>query len=291
MNKIKALLIIKAVIFSLALPGNALSQNKEPVINPARKLPVIIDFLPETNKKLSTNSVTVAQTTFMFLEAYADTVRLHADRQAYLQSTYWRNRYYTDSRGIYKMRDNSSRRKSGLEIFADTTQCLTIDLEDYSWFRSTVYLPSEGYRVDSVKTKELYARWLQRPRNYIQAVPVFLANNTNDTLFLDFQDHNALMIQEALDENGNWRPIEYWQYSKCGNSYGETGILPHYFIMVKVNKYYGDFETLLRVKLRNGEKVIYSNSFKGSINKAQFAPQAWGNDTDFPDPLLNRLSN
>lgn len=78
------------------------------------------------------------------------------------------------------------------------------------------------------------------------------------------------MIQEARDEEGNWRPIEFWNYSDCAHSYGAIGILPNNCVVAKVLKYQGDFETEIRVKLRNGNKVFYSNSFVGSINIKQF---------------------
>src|SRR5690606_25952649 len=103
----------------------------------------------------------------------------------------------------------------------------------------------------------------KQPRNILKAMPVFITNNSKDTIFLDYQDLNAFIIQEAMDENGNWKPIEYWQYSWCGNSYDATGLLPNQFIVIKINKYSGNFETLLRVKLLNAKKVYYSNTFKG----------------------------
>jgi hypothetical protein len=84
------------------------------------------------------------------------------------------------------------------------------------------------------------------------------------------ENGRVIMIQEAKDEHGVWRPIEFWQYSWCGNSYHEEVLLPNNIAIVKVLKYDGDFETELRLKLKSDNTIIYSDSFKGKINKSQF---------------------
>ena len=33
------------------------------------------------------------------------------------------------------------------------------------------------------------------------------------------QDGTVRMIQEAKDSSGEWKPIEFWQNTSCGNSY------------------------------------------------------------------------
>ena len=80
-----------------------------------------------------------------------------------------------------------------------------------------------------------------------------------------------MMIQEALDEDSLWKPIEYWVYSGCGNSYfNPLNLNPYTYLMVPIRKYFGEYKTKMRLKLKNGKKIIYSNTFKGSINKSQF---------------------
>lgn len=99
----------------------------------------------------------------------------------------------------------------------------------------------------------------------------YLVNTTNETFEIERQDGSLIMIQEALNEDGEWRPIEYWVYSGCGNSYFNPLILtPNKYVMVPIKKYTGSFKTQIRLKLRNRKKTIYSPPFSGSIDRTQF---------------------
>ena len=117
------------------------------------------------------------------------------------------------------------------------------------------------------KRKEFY--WLKDyPKTYFVS---FLINTTDSVFRATRQDGSLIMIQEALDENGNWSPIEYWVYSGCGNSYFDPLVLnPGESIFVPIKKYTGDFKTKIRLRFKHGDKVIYSDSFDASIDKTQF---------------------
>lgn len=110
----------------------------------------------------------------------------------------------------------------------------------------------------------------KRPRNYVNAYPVFIRNTSKDTLNIDNQDGALFLIQEAKNKMGNWQPIEYWRYSICGNSYGYTSLGSNDILIIKKVKYQGEFETEMRLKLRINNKLFYSKPFKGSINIEQF---------------------
>ena len=93
---------------------------------------------------------------------------------------------------------------------------------------------------------------------------------------MEFQDEAVYMIYEAQDSTGNWRPIENWFFTHfCGNSYYELVFKPQSYIISKVVKYEGDYETNLRLKVRNFDHVMYSNAFRGTINYEQL------NDSSF----------
>src|SRR5690606_3360227 len=174
-------------------------------------------------------TITASKARFMFIGKYADTIKLSDDIKQYFNLQY---KMYTDNQGINHFYPDSLLKKTGLNVLVDTSQILSLDLTPY--FRGTEYLQTpNGYRVDSIKTKINYEKWLKQPRNILKAMAVFITNNSKDTIFLDYQDLNAFIIQEAMDENGNWKPIEYWQYSWCGNSYDATGLLPNQFIVIK----------------------------------------------------------
>ncbi|MEM7187826.1 MAG: hypothetical protein AAF466_14345 [Bacteroidota bacterium] len=113
--------------------------------------------------------------------------------------------------------------------------------------------------------------WTARiPGEYFEA---YLINNTASTLHIDQQDGSLTMIQEALNEDGEWHPIEFWIPSGCGNSYYPLSLKPKQMVLVPIKKYSGDFETQLRLKWKNDEKIFYSAPFLGSINRSQFVKE------------------
>lgn len=97
-------------------------------------------------------------------------------------------------------------------------------------------------------------------------ISVYIQNNTSDTISLSHQDYSIYILQEAMDKNGLWKPIEYWESSDCGNSFGEIKIEPNEIIQTKSTKYSGNYKTKIRFKLSANDKVFYSNSLNGTIN-------------------------
>lgn len=111
--------------------------------------------------------------------------------------------------------------------------------------------------------------WLRdNPKRYFAA---YLVNTTNSTFTAKRQDGSLIMIQEALDKEGNWKPIEYWVYSGCGNSYFYPLKLDSgKCVLVPIKKYAGNFKTKIRLKFKYSKAVMYSTPFEGAIDEAQF---------------------
>ncbi|MGY3795166.1 hypothetical protein [Aquimarina sp. 433] len=101
-------------------------------------------------------------------------------------------------------------------------------------------------------------------------ISVYIQNNTSDTISISHQDYKIHILQEAVDKEGIWKPIEYWESSECGNSFGEIKIEPNGVIETKSTKYNGDFKTKIRFKLSENNKVYYSNVIEGNINLNKF---------------------
>ena len=99
---------------------------------------------------------------------------------------------------------------------------------------------------------------------------VYLLNNTKDTLQISLQDNHLQIIQEAKDKNGEWKPIEYWRYSTCGNSYFSDKLEPNGIIKTSSKSYKGTFKTEIRYKLLQNGKNYYSNSLICKIDISQF---------------------
>lgn len=101
----------------------------------------------------------------------------------------------------------------------------------------------------------------------------YLVNTTDTTFHARRQDGSLVMIQEAKNEAGEWKPIEFWIPSGCGNSYFDPlELKPNEFAEVAIVRYSGRFKTQLRLKLQYSykSKVMYSTPFEGSIDPSQF---------------------
>lgn len=110
----------------------------------------------------------------------------------------------------------------------------------------------------------------QAPYNEVIKIPVYIHNSSDSIQAIEKHDGRLVIIQEALTKNGEWKPIEYFEYSGCGNSYGSIGLDTNSFLLFGIPKYFGSFDTKLRVRLKTNGKIILSNEFEGSINPGQF---------------------
>lgn len=105
---------------------------------------------------------------------------------------------------------------------------------------------------------------------YLKSRPAFIYNNSRFDVTFDIQDGALFCIQEAIDNNGNWQPIEYWCYSDCDLSYMKISLPSKYYIYFKTPYYNGDFSTKCRLKIRVGDMTFYSNVYSAFVNKTQF---------------------
>jgi hypothetical protein len=103
-----------------------------------------------------------------------------------------------------------------------------------------------------------------------EKISVFIKNNSTDSISLLLQDNSFYLLQEAKNENGFWQPIEFWEGSNCGNSFGQVRIAPNGIIETKSTKYQGNFKTQIRFKFSFDDKLYYSNELEGNIIKEQF---------------------
>lgn len=112
-----------------------------------------------------------------------------------------------------------------------------------------------------------------------------LVNTTGETIAFDASDSRLSIIQQAKDADGNWQPIEYLPQSWCGNSYHQVFLPAGEFWSFAAPRYEGEIKTTLRfVLLENGEPVLISNEFEGSVNAAQFSEPQPYNPKGIMDP-------
>ena len=164
---------------------------------------------------------------------------------------------------------NDHSEKGNQQAYYECTNPLGID--------SNVFVPQKGKVYFHFETKESPSHkdfadfvWYDKakPTDYFTA---YLVNTSDSSFRAKRQDGSLIMIQEALNEDGKWLPIEYWVYSGCGNSYFDPLELnPGNYVMIPIKKYLGNFETKIRLRFLQGNNLYCSEPFNAKIDKSQF---------------------
>jgi hypothetical protein len=184
---------------------------------------------------------------------------------------------YIDDHNLSDTTNKGVKERNGLTIYVDDSRVVSLDIEKFS-FPPFLFdeLSNENERPKTKKELEIeniiYQSKLKTwndNRYTFKGYPVYIVNHTKNNIRVEEQDGRLMMIQEAKDKYGNWKPIEVWRFSDCGNSYGGILLKPKNYLMTKVIAYKGNFETELRLKLLNDTITFYSKPFKGSINISQ----------------------
>lgn len=98
-----------------------------------------------------------------------------------------------------------------------------------------------------------------------KAYPVIIENLHSDTVYIGYGSYIPI-ITEALNEKGEWKPIEDRFIYMCGNGVESIILPPKQIVVTSELLYTGDFKTKLRMKLGSN----YSREFTGTINLTQF---------------------
>lgn len=136
-------------------------------------------------------------------------------------------------------------------------------------------LPSANKVVLTVDTSRFMSAWpvlmdstvdgitYEVPISY-KAYPVIIENKSHDSIKIG-HSYTLLLLLEAKDKDGSWRPIEmynsYWGPDSMG-----MFLPPHQIAITSVNLTAGKFETKLRLRYNNS----FSNEFTGAISPTQF---------------------
>lgn len=117
---------------------------------------------------------------------------------------------------------------------------------------------------------------LRGPR--VPGMRLTLVNGADRITAFDAADSHPFIVQEALDEHGAWRPLEAFPPIWCGNSYHRVLLGPGEYWQFATPRYAGDFATKLRFRLSDaeGNLLLLSNEFEGSVNPEQFEPRSAG---------------
>ncbi|WP_420552843.1 hypothetical protein [Tenacibaculum aiptasiae] len=241
----------------IVLSATLLSCNKKKKqISKKWKNPIIIDSLPIAKKFFDTKNTSLPYNQLIFIGTNEDSIWI---AQKNINPNY--------EFGSLKKANN---KHTEIEIIPDTTQNLSIDIEQFSFPPPPVFISQNNPDIDKHLSDSILDVWKNRPRKYVKAYPIFIRNKSKDTIKIEHQDGAIILIQEAKNKQGNWKPIEKWLYSFCGNSYGDYYLGKNDILVIKKAHYQGSFKTDIRLKIKTNNKIIYSKPFKGSINPEQF---------------------
>jgi len=119
---------------------------------------------------------------------------------------------------------------NSFKVIVDVNQSITIDYSDYCVGRDI----SDGYYFDSNNKANSYEPYYKN----VKLFPVFIFNTSDSVYSIEMQDLRLIMIQEAIDPNGQWKPIEYWRDSWCGNSYAPAFIKPKEYLLTQLENFH-----------------------------------------------------
>ena len=108
--------------------------------------------------------------------------------------------------------------------------------------------------------------------NNLDQTQIWIINNSGETVTIQMQDWSYICVLQARAKDAKWYPVEYWQFSGCGNSYYFKHFPPgtaNSFIKKLPSN--GDYKTKLRFKLLGEKEYYFSNEFDGAIDYCEFA--------------------
>ncbi|HYG80453.1 MAG TPA: hypothetical protein VD861_08705 [Pyrinomonadaceae bacterium] len=125
-----------------------------------------------------------------------------------------------------------------------------------------------------------------------RGMKVLLVNATQEDVAFAASDSRLYIVQEALDRDGKWKPVEYLPSSWCGNSYHSVFLGANQYWEFAAARYTGRFKTRLRFRLDEQKSetetvTIYSNEFEGGVNPKQFTVKQGHKPTGIMDPYDN----
>ena len=195
--------------------------------------------------------------------------------------------------------EGGAERASRLELFVDTDQAdfhssqwkfweLTphpeeMDIPYQTYREAVVRLMNQKPKINDSLLTDFYAIRDKRKRIHHKTYPLLIYNPSKSPVNIQKStDSELLMILEAKDKEGEWKPIEY-VYQRggfvCGTGHTNYVLPPESFMVATFKRYQGSFRTQLRVKLKSFDQTFYSNSFEDEIHYGQFNQ----------DPVVNDL--
>ena len=167
--------------------------------------------------------------------------------------------------------------KYTLKIIIDTSYTFAAKGFEYKRL-SYPKIKDSDLREGKEHLSEMFEPYMAEAENirekFVAAYPVLIFNPGETIAFVsrtnDIDD--LYLIQEALDTDGRWKPLEF-RYGGSSSSIlsnYHNRLLPKHYFATAIIKYHGSFKTKIRVKMKSGNRIYYSNVIEGHINRSQF---------------------
>lgn len=243
-----------------------ISCNKNNSVANNFQFPKVIDTLGIATLYDSPNSIQIPSNLINKIQKLGKVVDLRDTIAPY--------NFFIDDHFLSDTTNKNVTKRDELKILVDTTSEIAIRRFDsnFELFKNYMWNDKISKKEKFIDSISYYAveKFIEKNPKLLKAMSVFITNPTSKSIRVEEQDWRLMLIQEALDKSGKWKPIEYWEYSGCGNSYGGIALRPKHLIMIKILKYSGNYKTKIRLKFLNDSIVYYSKPFSGSINLSQF---------------------
>lgn len=229
-------------------------------------LPTVIDTIPPGTRPVRTDIQLPSQTPIDAIEPITDRIDLIALRKRAVTADTGRVR---DDRFFdrYGRRDSAASRLALLARNPQLSASVIVDPEA----RMAGHPPGGWWSIPTWDPATFGGRHgADTTLRSASVLPLFIINRSDSILWLGSQDGALPVILEARDTDGVWKPIEYWEFSDCGNSYQDFYLRPGELVLSHVWRYEGPFATELRARILFGNGVVTSEPFRGSIDRRQF---------------------
>lgn len=162
----------------------------------------------------------------------------------------------------------------GLKIVVDTKNELNMLREPFGHIFETPVVEDYDFRTANEKLRdsieyEIKVKFSEHSKIYYRAYPIYIINTSYSVHNINLKGNEMYLVVEALNESREWKAITM---TTAGNCIPDNilSIHPQHYALGKTLKFHGSFKTQLRIKMAVGSEIIYSDPFKGFINKNQF---------------------
>ncbi len=193
--------------------------------------------------------------------SWSQQVRLDSVCLNLTEQSFSLHQLYSDTNFLIPI-PQSNKEKKGISLKFEAVDSNYFILTSSWLVNDTVFEPKKSHG----RQREL----ILTGTDYVLGNKLTILNNSDSAIIVSIEDRQLILIQEAMTPEGEWKPIEFFIHSDCGNSYSDFRIPSKMSYEISVAKYAGAFETSIRVLALIDQQAYTSNEIRGRVNLEQF---------------------